>query len=413
MPSSNETIAASITNTEKPLFEIELGPDAGMFRPRSLEELRKWLDTERNFWAWVAQPPAMNIPDIQRQRHNEDNLQAKLNEAQNHLNQHDQQSYIRAIDQIRNLLTERYNLRALYSQSPRAQYLDSIPDKHVAGYALRYFAGHNVSSPGNPAELRGFVAGIAFDLNIAQTRSEAATAALSDRLNQIGMEHEALRVQAGKLQDQYAETSENIAALFEQQRKLYDEAHALRDTQFKELLLKAAGDLDRLRTESLQELKAISETYDKKLALQSAVTYLDTKASSHRTVAVVTGIASLLAAGGFAALASWLGSTLLTGDKPAWNHVAVAALSATLCFWFLRILVRMFLSNLHLTTDTRSRSTLMQTYLALLREGGGLKDDDRELILKILFRPFSDGMVRDDAVPPSLWDVATRVAGGK
>jgi hypothetical protein len=55
----------------------------------------------------------------------------------------------------------------------------------------------------------------------------------------------------------------------------------------------------------------------------------------------------------------------------------------------------------------------MQTYLALLREGGGLKDDDRELILKILFRPFSDGMVRDDAAPPSLWDVASRVAGGK
>ena len=411
---ANDTTTASIGNTEKPLFEVDLGPEVGIFRPRSIDELARWLETERNFWGWAVQLPGANLPgpELQRQRQNEANIISKITEAQNLKN--DQQNFARAIDHISSLITERYGrLRLLHSQSPRSRYLYSISDKQAAGSALRYFLGHGFSSPGDAVELRGFVAGIAFDLNIAQTRSEAVTDVTLERLNKIGAEHETLRAQAGRLQDQYGETAANIAALFEQQRREYGEAHASRNVQFKELIQKIAGELDTLRGQSADELNAISETYDKKLALQSAVTYLDGKASSHRKAAIIIGLASLIAGGGFAVLAFWLSTTLLAGDKPAWNRVAVAALAATLCFWFLRILVRMFLSNMHLATDTLSRSTLMQTYLALLREGGGLKDDDRELILKILFRPFSDGMVRDDAAPPSLWDIASRVVGGK
>ena len=43
---------------------------------------------------------------------------------------------------------------------------------------------------------------------------------------------------------------------------------------------------------------------------------------------------------------------------------------------------------------------MLQTYLALLREGGKLDGNTHTLILQALFRPSSTGIVRDDASPP-------------
>jgi hypothetical protein len=51
------------------------------------------------------------------------------------------------------------------------------------------------------------------------------------------------------------------------------------------------------------------------------------------------------------------------------RKIAVAVLTATLVFWLLRILVRVLLSNLHLETDMRARSTFVHTHLVLLAKG--------------------------------------------
>ncbi|HAT3868995.1 hypothetical protein SC371_03485 [Legionella pneumophila serogroup 2] len=39
---------------------------------------------------------------------------------------------------------------------------------------------------------------------------------------------------------------------------------------------------------------------------------------------------------------------------------------------------------------------MIQTYLALLREGSAPKDDERQLILQTLFRPSSTGFVNEE-----------------
>jgi Family of unknown function (DUF6161) len=68
----------------------------------------------------------------------------------------------------------------------------------------------------------------------------------------------------------------------------------------------------------------------------------------------------------------------------------------------------MFLSHLHLSTDAAERVVMVKTYLSLL-EGDHLSgDEDRQLILQALFRPASDGIVKDEGLPPSAFEFLTR-----
>ena len=74
----------------------------------------------------------------------------------------------------------------------------------------------------------------------------------------------------------------------------------------------------------------------------------------------------------------------------------------------IRILVRMFLSNLHLATDAAERRTMILTYLSMSREGAEFTKDDKKLIVQHLFRSASDGLVKDDAAPPTIFEMLTR-----
>ena len=61
----------------------------------------------------------------------------------------------------------------------------------------------------------------------------------------------------------------------------------------------------------------------------------------------------------------------------------------------------MFLNHQHLGTDAAQRVTMVQTYLALIESDKLPKDEDRKLILQSLFRPGSDGIVKDDDSEPT------------
>jgi hypothetical protein len=98
------------------------------------------------------------------------------------------------------------------------------------------------------------------------------------------------------------------------------------------------------------------------------------------------------------------------GKPEAWR-VAFAGLLGVIGVWAVRLFVRMFLSHSHLATDAAERVTMVKTYLALL-EGDKLpSDDDRKLILQALFRPASDGIVKDEGLPHPVLEALTRLGG--
>lgn len=57
------------------------------------------------------------------------------------------------------------------------------------------------------------------------------------------------------------------------------------------------------------------------------------------------------------------------------------------------------MSEHHLGVDARSRESMAHTYLALLDNDGATDEKDRAIVLAALFRPVTDGLVKDDALP--------------
>jgi len=102
---------------------------------------------------------------------------------------------------------------------------------------------------------------------------------------------------------------------------------------------------------------------------------------------------------------------LEAGKNPAlWQSLSLAS-CAFVVIWIARILVKITLSHLHLKEDASERVTMAETYLSLLRHEGGPEKGDLELILTTLFKPNSDGLVKDDGMPPTVMEWITRNRG--
>lgn len=161
-----------------------------------------------------------------------------------------------------------------------------------------------------------------------------------------------------------------------------------------------------------------SETfYEKKLAVKNAVTYWSTKANSHKINSFIFGgIAGLLMILTVVMIfksgqyiigldfsdKSGNGSKILTetGALQLWVY-CFFVVSMTMVLWFIRLIVKVFLSNLHLLSDAKERQVMIQTYLAFEREENTLKDTDRDLILPSIFRVSSNGFIKEDSSPNS------------
>ena len=95
-------------------------------------------------------------------------------------------------------------------------------------------------------------------------------------------------------------------------------------------------------------------------------------------------------------------------EKPQVWQVGVFSVAAFFGIWLERILVRLFVSNIHLATDAEERVTMLQTYLSIIREGSEFAPEDKKLILERLFHPAADGLVKDDGAPPSPLEMLSR-----
>ncbi len=107
-------------------------------------------------------------------------------------------------------------------------------------------------------------------------------------------------------------------------------------------------------------------------------------------------------------LATWIFQTMNKDGIPDTWKVSVLVLVGVLGIWAVRLVVRMWLSNAHLSTDAEERVTMVQTYLALIEDGKMTKDEDRALVLTPLFRPAADGLVKDEGLPHPMLEMLTR-----
>lgn len=70
----------------------------------------------------------------------------------------------------------------------------------------------------------------------------------------------------------------------------------------------------------------------------------------------------------------------------------------TLVLWYLRLQMKIFLSERHLSLDARERSAFAETYLSLVQQQA-ISSNQEVVVLQSLFRPTQDGIINDDSGP--------------
>jgi len=151
------------------------------------------------------------------------------------------------------------------------------------------------------------------------------------------------------------------------------------------------------------DLKKLKNSYEEEIKLKAPVGYWNDKKSSSRSGKLLYSGMFLVV---FAAIIwIYLDNTIpwlnpLIAEAKAKNkypifEIAVFVSITAFSFWILRIFARLALSAHHLQIDAEERSVMIQTYLALIKEGA-VSDKEREIILTPIFKPTADGIVKED-----------------
>ncbi|WP_424686019.1 MAG: DUF6161 domain-containing protein [Halarcobacter ebronensis] len=69
----------------------------------------------------------------------------------------------------------------------------------------------------------------------------------------------------------------------------------------------------------------------------------------------------------------------------------------SLTIWIIRIVMKIALSNYHLSIDAKERVTMINTYLALMKEGNTLEENDKRIMIESIFRQTNHGIIKDES----------------
>lgn len=408
----SETVTPPPAKAE-PLFVLDLGANGGRLAPTSYEELERWIGVEQNLWSWVQQRHYGGHEGVAR-----DALQA-LAHARNYVQQAQQQiasnpqQALSQLDACKSQIQNAFVHRALpHSSTPLAKRVDTYR-KDVGEKAASFFLSVQITPLNSNTQhqaqdlegWRGMVEGLLERFQLGTTAAKGRKQAADQSFEQLREKAEQLVGEKSEayeaLHRDYEGLAEAIRLAAEGQANSFSVAQGARDEAFAVL-----------KQEHEQAMEALRKTFREELALRAPAQYWMEKRKGHRLWAGVTGFLSFLGIGSAAVGLGWqihdlLQNTPVNSQPETWR-LAVLALIGVFSVWALRLLVRMFLSHLHLLTDAGERVVMVQTYLSLLEGDHLTSKEDRQLILQALFRPASDGIVKDEGVPFSLAEMLTR-----
>lgn len=165
------------------------------------------------------------------------------------------------------------------------------------------------------------------------------------------------------------------------------------------------------RTE--ERLEALRRTYVAQVALKAPVSFWREKRESHAAAALRHQKFLLLAAPIVVvvlALLAW--EVLPPGEKLSIRSTGLFLALSSVAVWFLRVVVRLWLTHVHLELDARERIVMAETYLSLIEEGITSTDQERQIVMQALFTPAVRSSDRDDASASPLIEAASRLVGG-
>ncbi|MCG8344671.1 MAG: DUF6161 domain-containing protein [Chlorobiales bacterium] len=352
----------------------------------SVDELRGWREKEREYWKWLDKVPRDAVSSVQAIR----NKTGKLFKPIDSLLNKDKEQIMSYVDQMQGEVnTFLYHNRMIYSSSPEAKFLDGL-DKKKAAHAASALLG-NQPEPHSDGSFEGAFLAYAFMYGYVK-RDDAESLSVRKHLEEWQILLDTSKNDFTAQKSEVSKLLQRYSNYFEKQERESLKLRKERKIEF-----------DNLIASSKSELGNIEKTYNDKLALQSSVKYWEEKGVQHKKLSVLFSflssmLAVIIAVLLYAEIRGVVGLEQRLVDLPVWK-ISMVILTAVIGVWALRIFVRLLLSNLHLMTDAQERRTMLMTYLALLREGHGPTEEQKELILQTLFRPSATGIVKDDGIP--------------
>ncbi|SEL79108.1 hypothetical protein SAMN05216359_11726 [Roseateles sp. YR242] len=401
----------------EPIMELDLGGNGGLLAPSDLAELQRWIDTEVQFWAWL---PLRNFGQASAAAIE---AYSYLDEAQSHVDAAISKSGSQTsewiasqLETVKAHLTSAFISRRLpHSSTPIGKrvhaFMKGAGDEAASYYLLPFLDNLNQLQAHSyaPSTLQGWHGAVAGQIdrhNLMRTLEKGRADAAEQAVEHLRQKTEALLGEKGRAIEQlhraYEVTEDLAGTLITRHEGAFDEAQAGRHAAFEEL-----------QTEHTTSMETIRQTFIDGMAMRAPATYWTTKRSQHAAAkAMFAWITFLGIAAALLALCGAVGLMLhdlpaTAAHPPAWQ-IAVLALGGLLVIWALRLIVRMYLSHIHLERDADERVVMVQTYLALLEAKALDSNEHRQLILNALFRPASDGIVKDEALPFSVAEVLTR-----
>jgi hypothetical protein len=396
------------------LFNLDLGANGGIFAPTSIEEMRDWVQREYEFWSWTHSVGAGNHKGALDQAiHSLNGAFAAVRDAITFASKENSSSRVtESAAQVQSHVREAFLNRKLpHSTSPLGRRVEALKIDPLCAIAYVYpflqtMPGNNYQFDGRDlSSWHGFTMGLIERFNLV-TDVEPA----------IQVEREALtnlRSRAEVILNEKKESVERLHREFVDRANDISDAKDFQQSNFDGMMAANKTALDTALQKHVSDMETLRRVFREDMTLRGPVEYWKTKAINHESKSSLlmrwmfgsmAGLAVVL--GGIAA---WVFLTLTDGKPDAWK-VTVLVLVGVLGVWAVRLVVRMFLSHTHLATDAEERVTMVMTYLALLEGEKMPNDEDRKLVLAPLFRPASDGMVKDEGLPHPMLELFTRAS---
>lgn len=187
------------------------------------------------------------------------------------------------------------------------------------------------------------------------------------------------------------------------------ETKSAQEASFDEMLKEKDTEQETNLSRHREVMTNLQQVFREQMTLRAPVEYWEGRQSHHETRTKVLGrwsfgamtVLTLI----LGVIAWWVLHNLSADGKPEVWRASVLVLVGVLGVWATRLLVRMFLSHIHLATDAAERVVMVKTYLSLMEGDNVLNDEDRKLVLQSIFRPvcsadFDAGDTRIE--PPSM-----------
>lgn len=407
----------------KPLFTLNLGSNGGVVEPLTYLDIKAWLTTEVDYWTEIqGDMPSFhedgmseNIRKLRdliylaEQASDQQSEEASSSRFLKHLGH-----FVAVSKDLSDKIQQIYSAgqekeKFPHSLSAVGQAILMIRDKYGAKAAL-YFAHLHISSRYGPPNPRTIEEWFGVFAGLLQIDAKSSVAEVSLGANQRAFD--LLRDEMGRFLSEKSERLEKMRSDHQGWVRRSEDSVNEANARFAlEQTEREQRHAELLQTHE-DKMEKIRETFRNESALHAPAEYWDKKASRHRKYSIACG---LLSFGAIAGSTWFMGDTVhdvlantKAGQTPEVWKIGFLAVLSLFVVWAIRLVVRMFLSHLHLAGDAAERVVMLKTYLSLIQDGKADSVEDRKLILQALFRPTSDGLVKDESLPTSIFEMVTR-----